>query len=94
MGPWHWPWPLKVGEKVTWRLCGTAALGHLTYQNPSGRGLRDARPECPGEHNTTKESPEVACVGCVGLGWSITNSHAAEIKPIAPKVAENDHFPC
>ena len=37
MGPWHWPWPLKVGAGVTWRLYGTTALGHFTYQI-----LRDA----------------------------------------------------
>ena len=30
--------------------------------------------------------------GCMQV--AITTSHAAEIKPIAAKVAENDHFPC
>ena len=51
-------------------------------------------PNDQGDLKTTKERPEVACVACVGPGGSITTSYAAEIKPIAAKVAENDHFPC
>ena len=74
----------------------TSGLCLVLFHPPAsfGTSVPNPVPKDQGDLKATKESPEVACVGCVGRGGSITNSHAAEIKPIAAKVAENDHLPC
>ena len=92
MGPWHWPWPLKVGEKVIWCLYTTTAPTERTTRN-----LRDVAfgTHVPKDQCTTKGTkliPDITSVGCYHPGGSLAMSYAAGITQIGPEMTLLAHF--